>query len=100
MHAGEPDLLNILRFAVIRLAKPIVHERLAFIPCVQPKHPAALIERDRVPKDLYTWITPRVWKLLKAERVKAVGPGHDHARYGVPHAKKLNRRPPYGNDSG
>src|ERR1700676_2298035 len=98
VNACEPDLLAVLRVAIIRLAEAIGHENLSIVPGMQTKHPAALVERHRLAKHSHTRITPGIRELLETERIKPIRSGHDDARHRIPHAKKLHGRPTNGND--
>ena len=92
MHAGEPDLQDVLRLR-IGVVEAIGLEDLRLVPFLQAKHAAPLVDRDRLAECFHAGILQCVGELFQARQIQPVGPRHDHARHRVPHADKTDGRP-------
>src|SRR5260221_9026213 len=98
MHAGEPYLLDVLRFGMC-VVEAVELEGLRLVPLLQAKHRAPLVDRDRLPERLDARIFQRVGELLETRPIEAIRPRHDHAGDGVPDPDETYQRPPRRGDA-
>ena len=94
VHAGEPDLLDVLRDLRRMGIKRIGDEVLRLSPAIEPEQTAALVDRHGMAKDFNAGIPGGVRQCLQRRKgVEAIPPRHDQGSDRIPNADEFDRDP-------